>query len=162
MRIALIWHRLCLNWRTCVRRDGTVAVTGGSSSDIRGNSRSVSTQRRGDTQCLLLRLRRYRRQPAAARFLQSSKNNAVSSSRFWIVSSRRASSGRRARKRASSPAAKRNRRNSSFTTLIEHPTDHLGMTRQQAFTPPCASAGCSSLRPLDAAAIPARACDRRR
>src|SRR5258706_3372202 len=75
-----------------------------------GNSRSVSTQRRGNTQCLLLRLRKYHRRPAAARLLQSSKTNAVSSSRSWIVSSRRASSGRCARKKASSPVAGRNRR----------------------------------------------------
>src|SRR6266404_9909773 len=95
------------------------AVTGSSSNDNWGKSRSVSTQRRGDTQCLLFRLRRYRRRPAAARFLQSSKNNAASSSRSWVVSSRRASSGRSAGKRASSPATTRNQR-ISFSPNLPH------------------------------------------
>src|SRR6266481_2307889 len=59
------------------RRVEQIAVTGACSSEIGGNSRGVSTQRRGDTRCLLSRLRRFLRRSAAARFLRSSRNNAA-------------------------------------------------------------------------------------
>jgi hypothetical protein len=74
------------------KRVEQIAVAGACSSEIGGNSRGVSTQRRGDTRCLLSRLRRFLRRSAAARFLRSSRSS--------IASSRRASSGIRASKRA--------------------------------------------------------------
>jgi hypothetical protein len=82
------------------KRVEQIAVAGACSSEIGGNSRGVSTQRRGDTRCLLSRLRRFLRRSAAARFLRSPRNSVVSSSRSSIASSRRASSGIRASKRA--------------------------------------------------------------
>src|ERR1700681_2308290 len=84
-QIAAFWHRLCFNNLLASEGMEQIAATGSCFNGIWENSRSVSTQRRGDTQCLLFRLRRFRRRSVAARSLQSPKNNAASSSRFSVV-----------------------------------------------------------------------------
>ena len=99
-----IWHNLCLNFIVRVRSDGTPCGAS-RSSRVQGGSRSVSTQRRGDTRCLLSRLRRFRRRYTALLFLRLRTRSSVgSSSRCWTGSSKPASSAACPRTKVCSPA----------------------------------------------------------
>ena len=113
-------------------------------NDIREASRSVSTQRRGDTQCLLSRLRRFRRRSAAARLPPIAKE---------ATRRHRPDPGPFCRGARQARAARRKGR--------DRPPIRTQITGLE-FQPRAAAAGCSSLRSADAAAAPARARDRRR
>jgi len=99
-------RRLCQR-RSCSRQSGWNGLREprAGSSKTEGNSRGVSTQRRGRTRCLFSRLRQFRPTVSFGTIHRSPRNARRHCQRFSIVSVEARGSGIRARKRAGHPPA---------------------------------------------------------